>query len=58
MNTAFVKIWDELVGAVAWDESRGLASATIKENKRKLFGFWKLKTACLLEKTTVDFKIL
>lgn len=25
MNTAYVKIWDELVGAVAWDESRGVA---------------------------------
>lgn len=26
MNTAFVKIWDELVGAVAWDESTGYAT--------------------------------
>lgn len=26
MNTAFVKIWGELAGAVAWDESSGLAS--------------------------------
>lgn len=26
MNTAYVKIWGELVGAVAWDESSGLAS--------------------------------
>ena len=26
MNTAFVKIWGELVGAVAWDEKAGLAS--------------------------------
>ena len=26
MNTAFVKIWGELVGAVAWDEKTGLAS--------------------------------
>ncbi|HBG25428.1 MAG TPA: toxin HipA [Rikenellaceae bacterium] len=26
MNTAFVKIWGELVGAVAWDDSRGIAS--------------------------------
>ncbi len=25
MKTAYVKIWGELVGAVAWDESRGLA---------------------------------
>ena len=26
MNTAFVKIWGEIVGAVAWDEKAGLAS--------------------------------
>jgi len=26
MNTAFVKIWGELVGAVAWDEKTGMAS--------------------------------
>lgn len=26
MNTAYVKIWGELVGAVAWDESRGIAT--------------------------------
>ena len=26
MNTAFVKIWDKLAGAVAWDERSGLAS--------------------------------
>ena len=26
MNTAFVKIWDKLAGAIAWDERYGLAS--------------------------------
>lgn len=26
MNSAYVKIWGELVGAVAWDDNRGLAS--------------------------------
>lgn len=26
MNTAFVKIWGELVGAVAWDEESGIAT--------------------------------
>lgn len=26
MNTAYVKIWGELVGAVAWDEASGIAS--------------------------------
>ena len=26
MNTAYVKIWGELVGAVAWDETTGYAT--------------------------------
>lgn len=26
MNTAYVKIWGKLVGAVAWDETRGIAT--------------------------------
>ena len=26
MNTAYIKIWDELVGAVAWDETTGIAT--------------------------------
>lgn len=26
MNTAYVKIWNELVGAVAWDDARGIAT--------------------------------
>lgn len=26
MKTAFVKIWDQTVGAIAWDESKGIAS--------------------------------
>lgn len=26
MNTAYIKIWGELVGAVAWDQSRGIAT--------------------------------
>lgn len=26
MNTAFVKIWGELVGAVAWDDATGVAT--------------------------------
>lgn len=26
MNTAYVKIWNELVGAVAWDEATGIAT--------------------------------
>jgi len=40
MNTAFVKIWGELVGAVAWDEKAGLASfeydAKFKKRKWEL----------------------
>jgi serine/threonine-protein kinase HipA len=26
MNTAYVKIWGELVGVVAWDETTGYAT--------------------------------
>ncbi|HPM11887.1 MAG TPA: type II toxin-antitoxin system HipA family toxin [Bacteroidales bacterium] len=36
MNTAFVKIWGELVGAVAWDEKTGLASFEYDSNFKKL----------------------
>lgn len=32
MNTAFVHIWDKRVGAVAWDESTGLASFEFEES--------------------------
>ena len=36
MNTAFVKIWGQLVGAVAWDEKTGLASFEYDPNFKKL----------------------
>jgi serine/threonine-protein kinase HipA len=36
MNTAFVKIWGELVGAVAWDEKTGLASFEYDSKFKKL----------------------
>jgi len=36
MNTAFVKIWGELVGAVAWDEKTGLASFEYDVKFKKL----------------------
>lgn len=36
MNTAFVKIWDELVGAVAWDEKTGLAGFEYDSKFKKL----------------------
>jgi serine/threonine-protein kinase HipA len=36
MNTAFVKIWGELVGAVAWDEKTGLASFEYDTKFKKL----------------------
>ncbi len=36
MNTAFVKIWGELVGAVAWDEKTGLASFEYDPKFKKL----------------------
>lgn len=36
MNTAFVKIWDELVGAVAWDEKTGIAGFEYDSKFKKL----------------------
>ncbi len=36
MNTAFVKIWGQLVGAVAWDEKTGLANFEYDPNFKKL----------------------
>jgi serine/threonine-protein kinase HipA len=36
MNVAEVKIWDELVGAVAWDEKTGLASFEYDPKFKKL----------------------
>lgn len=36
MNTAFVKIWGELVGAVAWDEKTGLGSFEYDRKFKKL----------------------
>lgn len=36
MNTAFVKIWGQLVGAVAWDEKTGLASFEYDTKFKKL----------------------
>ncbi len=36
MNTAFVKIWGHMVGAVAWDEKTGLAGFEYDPNFKKL----------------------
>jgi serine/threonine-protein kinase HipA len=36
MNTAFVKIWDELVGAVAWDEKNSVAAFEYDNKFKKL----------------------
>ena len=36
MNTAFVKIWGEMVGAVAWDENTGVASFEYEADFKKL----------------------
>ena len=36
MHTAFVKIWGKLAGAVAWDESKGLASFEYDAQFKKL----------------------
>ena len=35
MNTAYVKIWGELVGAIAWDETRGIATFEYDDSFRK-----------------------
>lgn len=36
MNTAFVKIWGELAGAVAWDPTSGIATFEYDNNFKKL----------------------
>jgi serine/threonine-protein kinase HipA len=36
MNTAFVKIWGEVAGAVAWDESTGVASFEYNSEFKRL----------------------
>lgn len=36
MNTAFIKIWGEIVGAVAWDEKTGKASFEYDPKFKKL----------------------
>ena len=36
MQTAFVKIWGELVGAVAWDDATGFATFEYESNFKKL----------------------
>ncbi len=36
MNTAFVKVWGELAGAVAWNEKTGVASFEYDANFKKL----------------------
>lgn len=36
MNTAFVKIWGEVAGAVAWDESTGVASFEYSSEFKRL----------------------
>ena len=51
MNSAFVKIWGELVGAVSWDEGKGLASFEYAPEFKKLqwdLAPLKLPCACLL----------
>jgi len=36
MNTAYVKIWGELVGAIAWDEKTGIATFEYDPDFKKL----------------------
>ena len=39
MNTAFVKIWGEIVGAVAWDEKAGAVGSVwdVLRDPRSIF---------------------
>lgn len=47
MNTAFVKIWGVVVGAVAWDEATGIATFEYDPAfKRKGWGFGTSANAC------------
>ena len=36
MNTAYIKVWGKLVGAVAWDNKTGLATFEYDSNFKKL----------------------
>jgi serine/threonine-protein kinase HipA len=59
MNTAFVKIWGELVGAVAWDETRGLATFEYDERfKNKHWDLAPLMMPLSSEKRIFEFSAL
>jgi serine/threonine-protein kinase HipA len=56
MNTAYVKIWGKLVGAVAWDESRGLTSFEYDSNFKKTgYDLAPLKMPITSEKSIFSF---
>jgi serine/threonine-protein kinase HipA len=56
MNTAFVKIWGEVAGAVAWDESTGVASFEYSsEFKRLGWDLSPLKMSIQSPKTIFNF---
>jgi serine/threonine-protein kinase HipA len=56
MNTAFVKIWGELVGAVAWDERTGLATFEYDSNfKKSGYDLSPLKMPISSEKSIFSF---
>ncbi|MBN2485735.1 MAG: type II toxin-antitoxin system HipA family toxin [Bacteroidales bacterium] len=59
MDTAFVKIWGELVGAVAWDESRGLATFEYdSEFKKKCWDIAPLQMPISSNKRIFEFPAL
>ncbi len=56
MNTAYMKIWGKLVGAVAWDESRGLTSFEYDSNFKKTgYDLAPLKMPITSEKSIFSF---
>ncbi|MFZ1524734.1 MAG: type II toxin-antitoxin system HipA family toxin [Saprospiraceae bacterium] len=56
MNSAFVKIWGELVGAVSWDEGKGLASFEYAPEFKKLqWDLAPLKLPCASAKRIFAF---
>ena len=59
MNTAFVKIWGELVGAVAWDEATGYATFEYDPAfKRKGWELAPLQMPVITNKSSFSFPAL
>lgn len=59
MNTAFVKIWGELAGAVAWDETNGIATFEFDSKfKTKGWDIAPLQMSINASKNTFSFPVL